>query len=337
MESPTNNCLIDLTIVVPVKDEASSVMLFLSKIVPCCEQLACDYEILFINDGSRDQTQAVLMAACVENSHLRLIKLSRNFGKEFALSAGLDYARGKAVIPMDVDLQDPPELIGQLYEKYLEGFDSVLAVRRSRGGDNLSKRFFASLFHRIFRTLSEVEVIENVGDFRLINRKVLDVVNSMPERTRFMKGLLSWPGFSVATVYFDRNSRQQGSSKWGFTKLWRLALDGIFSFSTLPLKVWTYMGGALASMSILYMIFTVVKTVVLGVDVPGYASLLSVTLLIGGVNLMGIGILGEYISRIFIEVKGRPIYVVESVYQAELTELAKTACDDGGHPSEINS
>lgn len=302
-----------LSIVVPVKDEQESIPAFLEAITKPCQALDIAYEIVFVNDGSVDRTQALLLQASDNDPNIKIVKLSRNFGKELAVTAGLHQVSGDAIIPMDVDLQDPPELITEMYQEYQKGFDTVLAVRRQRGSDSFVKRFFAANFHWLFKRLSEIDVVQDVGDFRLISRRVLDVVNDMPERTRFMKGLLSWPGFSQSAVYYDRPERHQGETKWGFTKLWRLALDGLFSFSTLPLKVWTYLGFSLAACSVLYMVFTIIKTLILGVDWPGYASLLSAVLLIGGVNLMGIGIVGEYIARIFIEVKGRPNYVIESL------------------------
>jgi len=306
----------DLSIVVPVMNEEESVEPFLQATTPFCEELSVSYEIVIVNDGSQDKTLDRLLALRNKNPRLKIISLSRNFGKEVALTAGLDHAVGHAIIPMDVDLQDPPSLIPKLYAKYKEGFDTVVAVRRKRNGDNKSKRFFARLFYKIFGRLSDIKILENAGDFRLISRRVLNVINNMHERTRFMKGLLSWPGFSVTTVYYDRPHRVRGNTKWSFSKLWRLALDGIFSFSTLPLKVWTYIGFILSSISLAFMLYTVIKTIVLGIDVPGYASLLSVMLFIGGINLMGIGILGEYISRIFIEVKARPLYAIDNMYES---------------------
>lgn len=307
----TSDCKYDLSIIVPVKDEELTIRAFLEAVMPECEKLGVTFEILFVNDGSKDRTQAILEEYRLTNPHLSVIKLSRNFGKEYALTAGIDYCRGRAAIPMDVDLQDPVELIPQLYKKHLEGFDSVLAVRKSRVGDSWSRRFMANSFHRAFRRLSEFEINSHAGDFRLISRDVIESIKQMPERTRFMKGILSWPGFSVTEIEYDRPTRDLGESKWHIRKLWALALDGLFSFSTLPLRIWTYVGGFIAFGAVLYLLYTVIKTLVFGVDTPGYASLMSVILLIGGVNLIGIGVLGEYIGRVFVEVKGRPIYIVE--------------------------
>jgi len=320
--SPKQPSSVDLSIVIPVFNEEQSINSFLENSVPCCEALNISYELVFINDGSTDQTLFFLTSKLKEYPSIKVVNLSRNFGKELALTAGIDHASGEAVIPMDVDLQDPPEMINALYQKYLEGFDVVVAVRNKRQGDTIAKRMFAVGFYKLFKRVSDIEILENAGDFRIMSRRVIEVVKSMPERTRFMKGLLSWPGFKTTTIEYDRPERFAGETKWHFTKLWRLALDGIFSFSTLPLKIWTYIGGALSIISILYMTYTIFKTIVMGIDVPGYASLLVITLLIGGVNLMGIGIIGEYLGRIFIEVKGRPLYVVESVVDGK-THLEK--------------
>lgn len=309
---------VDLSIVIPVFNEQASIRPFLDNVVPCCKGLGVSYELIFVNDGSTDQTLNSLTSEVEMFDNLKVVNLARNFGKELALTAGIDHAAGRAIIPMDVDLQDPPEMIAKLYQKYQEGFDVVLAVRKKREGDTFIKRFFAHGFYKLFKRVSDIDILENAGDFRIMSRRVVDVVKSMPERTRFMKGILSWPGFKTTTLMYDRPERVTGDTKWRFSKLWGLALDGIFSFSTLPLKVWTYLGMALSLTSIGYMIYTVFKTIVMGIDVPGYASLLVVTLLIGGVNLMGIGIIGEYIGRIFIEVKGRPLYVVESVTESNI-------------------
>lgn len=309
----TQSSAVDLSIVIPVFNEQDSIHYFLENTMPCCDALNINYELVFVNDGSTDQTLNYLASELAEFPVIKVVNLSRNFGKEVALTAGIDHAVGLAVIPMDVDLQDPPEMIEALYQKYLEGFDVVLAVRNKREGDTIFKRIFAAGFYKLFKRVSDIDILENAGDFRIMGRRVIDVVKLMPERTRFMKGLLSWPGFKTATVMYDRPERFAGDTKWRFSKLWNLALDGIFSFSTLPLKVWTYIGMALSFASIAYMFYTIFKTIVMGIEVPGYASLLVVTLLIGGVNLMGIGIIGEYIGRIFIEVKARPLYVVESI------------------------
>lgn len=310
----------DLSILVPVMNEEENIVPFINEVSECVSKLSVSYEILFINDGSTDATLAVLCDAQRHYSEVKIVNLSRNFGKEVALSAGLDHSNGRAVIPMDVDLQDPPAVIKELYEKYLEGFDIVVAIRRKREGDSKDKIMFARLFYWFFEKITDTPILKEAGDFRIMSERVVEVIRQMPERSRFMKGIFSWPGYSTSYVNYDRPKRADGLTKFSFIKLWNLALDGMFSFSTLPLRIWTYLGAGLAILSISYMIFTIIKTLIFGIDLPGYASLLSFMLLIGGINLIGIGMLGEYIGRIFIEVKGRPLYVVESVISSEEIE-----------------
>lgn len=303
----------DLSIVVPVMNEQDTVPLFVEKVSQICLELKVSYEIIFVNDGSTDLTLNTLLDAQARYPSITVVNLSRNFGKEIALTAGLDHVNAQAVIPMDVDLQDPPHVIPDLYNKFIEGFDVVIAVRSKRDGDSRSKKIFARAFYWLFEKISDTPIIKQAGDFRIMSDRVVSVIRDMPERSRFMKGLFSWPGFKTTHIEYERANRTNGDTKFKFVNLWKLALDGVFSFSTLPLKIWTYIGGTLAILSIVYMIFTVLKTMILGIDMPGYASLVTFVLLIGGMNLIGIGILGEYIGRIFIEVKGRPLYIVESV------------------------
>ncbi len=231
---------IQLSIIVPVKNEQSSIATFLGAVVPVCESMAKHFEIVFIDDGSTDATLGLLKDEQLRHQQIRIVKLSRNFGKEAALSAGLSVSRGDAVIPMDVDMQDPPEVLPLLYKRHLEGFDSVVAVRKTRTGDSVFKRFFAASIYRLFVWTSRDQVVPNAGDFRLLSRRVVDILNEMPERTRFMKGMFSWPGFETAYVEYERLKRSAGKSQWRFSSLWSLALDGIFNHSTLPLKIWTY-------------------------------------------------------------------------------------------------
>lgn len=303
---------IDLSIVVPVYNEEDSIVPFLEKTMPICDSLVDRYEIIIVNDGSHDNTPAQLANECSKDSRIKVINLSRNFGKEAALSAGLSYTKGNAIIPMDIDLQDPPNVIVELYHKHVEGYDVVLAKRRRRSDDTFFKRYCAKIFYKIFKMIGDIDTVENTGDFRLMSRQVVNVINNMPEKTRFMKGILSWPGFKTTYIEYDRPSRMYGSTKWNTSSLIKLALDGLFSFSTKPLKVWIYIGFFTSLLAIIYMILMIIKVIVTGVDVPGYASLLSSILFLGGINLMGIGVLGEYIGRIYIEVKARPTYVVAS-------------------------
>jgi len=313
----------DLSIVVPVMNEQRAVPVFVDQVSKVCDELTISYEIVFVNDGSTDTTLAALKKAQIMYPSITVVNLSRNFGKEVSLTAGLDHANGAAIMPMDVDLQDPPYLIKELYEKFITGFDVVIAVRSKRNGDSRNKVVSARAFYWLFEKISETPILKQAGDFRIMSNRVVDVIRDMPERSRFMKGIFSWPGFKTTHIAYNRVDRKEGTSKFKFLSLWKLALDGVFSFSTLPLKIWTYLGAVLAIFSIIYMLLTVIKTMVLGVDLPGYASLLTFVLLIGGINLIGIGVLGEYIGRIFIEVKGRPLYVVESVTRGQDNVIKK--------------
>ncbi|MFT5573636.1 MAG: glycosyltransferase involved in cell wall biosynthesis [Cryomorphaceae bacterium] len=310
----------DLSVVVPVMNEENNIFPFLEEVSKHCLELNISYEILFINDGSTDSTLETLRLSQITYPLVKILNLSRNFGKEIALSAGLDHSNARTVIPMDVDLQDPPSIIIKLYERHLQGFDVVVAIRKKRDGDSINKIFFARAFHWFFEKISDTPISKEGGDFRLMSERVVNVIRQMPERSRFMKGVFAWPGYKTSQIYYDRPSRSDGKTKFGFIKLWNLALDGMFSFSTLPLRIWTYIGAMLATLSIIFMLFTVIKTMIFGIDLPGYASLLTFMLLLGGINLIGIGMLGEYIGRIFIEVKGRPLYVVESIMSSEDNE-----------------
>jgi glycosyltransferase involved in cell wall biosynthesis len=239
-----------------------------------------------------------------------VIDLSRNFGKEVALSAGLDYCQGAAVIPIDADLQDPPELIPDMIAKWREGYDMVYATRRIRKGETVVKRTTANLFYRLLRRISEVEIPRNTGDFRLMDRRVVEAIKLLPERTRFMKGLFAWVGYKQTAIYYDRDPRQAGETSWNYFKLWQLAVEGITSFSAAPLKVWSYLGLFFSFSALLYAAYLVIRVFVQGVDVPGYASMMVVILFMGGMQLITLGVFGEYLSRIFTEVKGRPLYLV---------------------------
>jgi len=316
----------ELSIVVCVLNEEESIDLFLDAVIPYIEQSVNSYEIVFVNDGSTDSTLDIIKERVADPElHIKLVNLSRNFGKDTALTAGLDYAKGQAVIPMDVDLQDPPDLIPEMVRKWREGADSVIAVRKDRSDDGMVKRKTANAFYKIIGRMSKVDMPQNAGDYRLIDRKVVDVLQKMPEKARFMKGLFAFPGFSKDYVYYSRPARVAGTTKWNYWKLWNFALDGIFSFSTAPLRIWTYAGVAVGLASLTYLAFVIIKTMIFGVDVPGYASLITLILFFSSLNLIGIGVLGEYIGRIFEEVKSRPLYVIEGYYGAE--EVTADICN----------
>jgi glycosyltransferase involved in cell wall biosynthesis len=301
-----------LTVLAPVKDEEGGIAPFVQRVGAVLEGLGEPegWEILFVDDGSHDATLAAIAAQHRADPRIRCISLSRNFGKEAALSAGLDHATGQAVIPLDVDLQDPPEVIGTMVARWREGNDVVYGVRRNRETDSFPKRLTADLYYRAHNYLSADKIPEHAGDFRLLDRKVVDVIRMMPERNRFMKGLFAWAGFRQAAVEYERAPRAVGETKFNYWKLWTLALDGITSGSTLPLRVWSYLGGLVAVGSLIYAIYVVVRTFVHGGDVPGYPSLMVAILFLGGVQLLSLGVLGEYVGRILVETKHRPIYVV---------------------------
>jgi len=303
-----------LSIICPVKDEEEAVAPFVERVRTVLEGLsdpgAKSFEILFIDDGSNDSTLAEIRRAHQADERIRGISFSRNFGKEAALSAGLDHARGEAVIPLDVDLQDPPEVLRDMIMKWREGFEIVYGVRNNRDSDSLPKRLTADLYYRAHNWLSEDKIPEHAGDFRLLDRKVVDVIREMPERTRFMKGLFAWAGFRQASVTYTREPRKVGTTKFSYWKLWTFALDGITSASTVPLRVWSYLGGVVALFALGYALFVIVRTLAFGVDVPGYASMMVAVLFLGGLQLLSLGVLGEYVGRILIETKRRPLYVV---------------------------
>jgi glycosyltransferase involved in cell wall biosynthesis len=307
-----------VSVLVPVYNEQDAVGLFVETTRPVLEGTGLPFEILFINDGSRDGTLARLIALSDADQHIRVISLARNFGKEIALSAGIDHAHGDVLVPIDVDLQDPPELIPRFLAAWREGYDVVYGVRTSRRHDSFLKRHSAALFYRVFNRLSGLRMPENAGDFRLIDRRVAEVLRRMPERNRFMKGLFAWVGFRAIGVPYERPPRAAGHTKWNQWRLWNLALDGLVGFSTVPLRVWTYIGAVIAFLAFGYGSFIVIHTLVLGIDLPGYASLLTVVLFLGGVQLLSIGVIGEYLGRLFIEVKGRPLYVVDATYPPSL-------------------
>jgi glycosyltransferase involved in cell wall biosynthesis len=301
-----------ISLVAPVFNEELTIPLFYQAVRQEPSLQAYTLEIVFINDGSTDRTEPIVRALINNDGEVLLVNLSRNFGKEAALLAGLEYASGDAVIPVDVDLQDPVSVIPRLVREWEKGADVVLAKRHDRSADSAVKRRAAFLFYRVLNLIGSTRIEENVGDFRLMDRRVVDVVKALPEQQLFMKGLLSWPGFNTVVVEYDRAARVAGKSKFNGWKLWGLALDGITSFSTLPLRIWTYIGSTLSLFALCYGAYRVVDTLLFGNDVPGYSSLMAAVLFLGGIQLIGIGILGEYVGRIYMEAKHRPRYVVQS-------------------------
>lgn len=303
---------VTLSVVIPMFDEAQNLDRLFAELEQSLEQAGCSYEIVCVNDGSRDDTLARLFAHRRRNPMIKIVNLSRNFGKELALSAGLVYCRGAAVLPLDADLQDPPSLIPQMLARWREGYDVVNAVRASRRGDGMMKRLCAGLFYRAYNRVADTRIPPEVGDFRLMDRKVVDVLNALPERTRFMKGLFAWVGFRRAEIAYDRPQRRAGRTSWSFIRLFNFAIGGITAFSTVPLRFATYLGVALFLFALAYIAELVVRVLVNGIDTPGYASLMVTVLLFGGLQFTVLGIIGEYVGRIYEEVKRRPLFIVES-------------------------
>ncbi len=306
-----------ISIVIPIYNEAEALRTVVAALQDVLDEVDISYELLCVDDGSTDDSLEKLIAAQTECNELQIIELSRNFGKEAALSAGLDHARGDAVIPFDADMQDPPDLIPKMIEQWKAGFDVVLARRRNRSSDTWLKRATAWAFYRTHNVLADVTIPADVGDFRLMDRKVVEAVRSMPEQRRFMKGIFAWVGFRTTILDYERRERHAGKSSWPFWQLWNLALEGITSFSMLPLRLWSYVGLFIAVLSFIYGSAIVIRTFVYGVDVPGYASVFSAVLFLGGLQLLCLGLLGEYVGRIYGEVKRRPVYVVRRQYDPE--------------------
>ncbi|WP_370624397.1 glycosyltransferase family 2 protein [Polynucleobacter sp. AP-Melu-500A-A1] len=307
-----------VSIVTPFYNEGEGVNHFYQVMALTMEKLPdFDFEIVCVDDGSRDNTLEQLIAISKTDPRVTVLEFSRNFGKEPAMTAGIDATSGDCVIPIDADLQDPPALITEMLKKWQEGAEVVLAKRIDRSTDSYAKRTTALMFYRLHNTLSGLQIPENVGDFRLMDRVVVDALKQLPERQRFMKGLFAWVGFKTATVEYVRDARLVGETKFSGWKLWNFAIEGITSFSLVPLKVWTYVGGIGALFAFCYAVFVVIKTLVFGIDVPGYASLLVVILFFGSLQLICLGVLGEYIGRIYFESKQRPLYLIRKRYSSK--------------------
>ena len=305
-----------ISIVTPFFNEGAGVLHFHQELINTIDNLTdFDFEIICIDDGSEDETLTNLVESSKKDSRIVVLELSRNFGKEAAMSAGIDVAKGDCVIPIDADLQDPPALISTMVKEWQEGAEIVLAKRIDRSTDSFAKRKTAQLFYRLHNMVSNLQIPEDVGDFRLMDRVVVDALKKLPERQRFMKGLFAWVGFQTITVEYVRNARSTGKTKFSGWKLWNFAIEGITSFSLVPLKVWTYIGLFGSVFAIFYATFIVIRTWIFGIDLPGYASLLVVMLFFGSLQLMSLGIIGEYIGRIYFESKQRPIYLIKKQYQ----------------------
>jgi len=313
-----------LSVVIPCYNEADNIAPLFARLVPALDGIGVPWEVVCVNDGSRDDTLDRLLAIREGDPRVKVIELSRNFGKERALSAGLSLASGDAVVPMDADLQHPPEALSAMIAKWREGFDVVVAVRDARVGQDLKHRLFAHAFYWMFDHLSEVRLPREVGDFRLMDRSVVDVINRMPERTRFMKGIFAWVGFRQTSVVYHQGERTAGETSFNFGNLLRFAVDGLTAFSTFPLRVWSVVGMAISAFAFLYIVVRFIRTLIHGVDVPGYESLLVSVLFLGGIQLITLGIIGDYLGRVFNEVKGRPLFIIRRAHGVDHREEDRT-------------
>jgi polyisoprenyl-phosphate glycosyltransferase len=304
----------EISVVIPVFNEDENIGLVLKKLVPVLERAAASFEILFVDDGSRDTTLAVLRRAHAEDARVKIVALSRNFGKEIAIAAGLDFTQGAATVIMDADLQHPPEMVETFIARWREGYKNVYGQRIDRSADSRLRRLLTRRFYHLFHMFGETELPAGAGDFRLLDRQAVTALRSMREKARFSKGLYAWIGFKSVGVPFEVAERAFGSSKFSYRKLTRFALDGLMSFSTLPLMVWTYIGTSISVVALATAVYFVAETILFGAAVPGFASLIVSVTFLAGIQLLSLGVLGEYIGRIFAEVKGRPLYLVEECF-----------------------
>jgi len=303
-----------LSLIVPMYNEQEVLGVFFDRVFAVLEGLGVDLEIVCIDDGSRDATLPLLVARARTDPRVRVVALARNFGKESAMTAGLDTATGDIVVPIDADLQDPPEVIAQFIDLWEQGYDVVYGVRRSRTSDGFVKRSTAEAFYKVFNRVSDMEIPPNTGDFRLMDREAVEALKLLPERNRFMKGLFAWVGFRHIGVPYDRPERAAGQTSWRYMRLFTFALDGITSFSTLPLRMWTSIGLTVAVGALLWALGIIVRTLIFGVDMPGYASMMVVMLFGIALQMIAFGVLGEYAGRLYQEAKARPVYLVRRVY-----------------------
>ncbi|MEQ1617836.1 MAG: glycosyltransferase family 2 protein [Terricaulis sp.] len=314
-----------LSVVAPAYNEMETLREFHRRLAAVLDAISAVCEIVYVNDGSSDATIAIMNALRAEDSRVAIVDLSRNFGKEIAMTAGLDHARGDAVIVIDTDLQDPPELIPQLIEEWRNGYDVVYAKRTAREGESALKKTTAALFYRVIQRVSRVRIPEDTGDFRLLSRRAVGALVQLREQHRFMKGLFSWIGFPQKAVLYRRDPRYAGAGKFNYWRLWNFALEGITSFTITPLKVATYVGVIVALFSFLAAALIVYKTLAFGDPVPGYPSLMVVILFLGGLQLLFIGVMGEYLGRLFNESKRRPLYFLNAYEPAKTLDADQSA------------
>lgn len=307
-----------ISVVAPAYNEQEVLGEFYRRVSAVLTGIGCEYEIVLVNDGSRDNTLALMHALRIRDPRVTVVDLSRNFGKEIALSAGLDHTKGEVVVVLDSDLQDPPELIPQMLDVWREGYDVVYGKRTIRDGETWFKKTTAKYFYKLIKQVSRVEIPEDTGDFRLMSRRAVIALSQLREEHRFMKGLFAWIGFPSAAFPYRRDPRAAGVTKWNYWKLWNFALEGITSFTVAPLKISTYVGLLVAVLALLYAVVVIWKALVYSDPVRGYPSLMTVILFLGGVQLISVGLLGEYVGRIFNEVKRRPLYLLNQLLDSEL-------------------
>ncbi len=301
----------ELSVIIPIYNESDNIQLLFERLNKTVSQLNIDVEYIFVNDGSKDQSIALIKKLSEKNSTVRYIDFARNFGHQVAVTAGLEHCTGNAVVIIDADLQDPPELIGDLYTKWKEGFEVVYAKRRAREGENFLKKFTAKSFYRILKKITSINIPVDTGDFRLIDRKIVDVLKAMPEQQKFLRGQISWIGFRQTYIEYNRDARNSGKTGYTYKKMIRFALDGITSFSNLPLKFATVAGFFVSGITFLMILYALYSRFISRNYVPGWTSLMLAVLFIGGVQLISIGIIGEYISRLSANIRNRPLYVVK--------------------------
>ena len=308
----------DLTVLIPVLNEERNVGPLVERLSAELGRLGVTWSLLFVDDGSSDDTLAALQALNRRDSRITAISLSRNFGKEIAIAAGLKHARGRAAVIMDADLQHPPEVVAEFVRLWGQGYEIVYGQRRTRQTDSAVRRFFSRTFYHLFNALVRTDIPEGAGDFRLLDRKAIDAMNAIGETSRFNKGLFSWIGFKSIGVPYDVAERAHGTTKWSFRKLARFAMDGLTSFSTLPLRVWSLVGLTVSLIAFAYALVFLARTLIFGVDVPGFPSLIISVMFFSGIQLLSLGVIGEYLGRIFEEVKRRPLFIVSHAVGLEV-------------------
>ncbi len=313
-----------ITILVPAYNEQEVLPMLYERLTKLIDGMPnYNFEVLFVNDGSKDDTLKIIMELREKDKRICYVNLSRNYGKETAMIAGLDYSKGDAVVIIDADLQDPPELIPEMVKYWEEGYDDIYAKRRSRKGETFLKKFTSKMYYKVLQSFTRIDIGKDAGDFRLLDRRCVEALKKMRESQRYTKGLYSWIGYNKKEILFDRDPRAAGKTKWNYGKLVNLSIDGITSFTTAPLRWATFFGIGISFIGFIYMIYTIIKTIVKGIEVPGYASTIVIILFLGGIQLVFLGVIGEYLGRAFYETKERPLYFIDRYNEERETNLKK--------------